>query len=69
MLRTALISVVCLSILISAVTFVVGVVCGHCISQRRESTASKQSREQKSNATNEDLDLKENVAYITLHPK
>ena len=73
MLRSALISVVCLSILISAMTFVVGIICGHCISLRlRVSTAGKQSKKQESSAINEqgeDLELKENVAYITLHPK
>ena len=69
-LRAALISVVCSSILTSAVMFVVGVVCGHCISQRwRVSAAGRQRKEQESSATNEDLELKENVAYITLHPK
>ena len=69
-LRAAMISVVCLSVLVSAVMFVVGVVCGHCISQRwRVSTAGKQRKERESSATNEDLELKENVAYVTLHPK
>ena len=71
--RAALISVVCLSILESAVMFVVGVVCGHCcISQRwRESTADKQSKSSTANEHGEDLELKENVAYvyITIHPK
>ena len=77
MLRAALISVVCSSILISAVMFVVGLVCGYLISQKwRKSTASKQSKEQKSRTSatferREDLELKDNVAYsyITLHPK
>ena len=69
-LRAALISVVCLSILTSAVMFVVGAVCGHYISLRwRVSTAGKRRKEQKSSAINEDLELKENVAYVTLHPK
>ena len=70
MLRAALISVVCLSIIISAVMFVVGLVCGLCLSQRwRESTASEKNKEQESSAVNEDLELKKNVAYITLHPE
>ena len=73
MLRTALISVTCLSIIMSTLTFVIGFVCGHYFSQRwKESATSNQNKENVSNTTNEggeDLDLKENVAYITLRPK
>ena len=72
MLRAALISVVCLSIILSAVMFVIGFVCGHYLSQRwRKSTASKEqeSRLSPTYEHGEDLELKENVAYITLHPK
>ena len=45
------------------------VVCGYCINQRlRMSTASKQSKSSATctNEHGEDLELKENVAYITL---
>ena len=45
------------------------VVCGYCINQRlRMSTASKQSKSSATctNERGEDLELKENVAYITL---
>ena len=70
MLRTALISVTCLSIIISAMIFIIGFVCGHYLSQRRrKSAASDLSKERMSNTTNErreDLELKENIAYITL---
>ena len=71
MLRAALISVVCLSIIISAVMFVIGFVCGHYLSQRwRKSTGSKEQESGLSptNDCGEDLELKENVAYITLRP-
>ena len=73
MLRTALICVTCLSIIISAMTFVIGFVCGHYFSHRLKTSAtSDQNKVNTSNTTNEhvqDLELNENVAYITLRPK
>ena len=69
-LRTALISVTCLLVLMSALTFVIGLVCGHCLSQRwRKSAAAKKNDELPSDPTAEDLELKGNAAYITIRPK
>ena len=69
-LRTALISVTCVLVMMSALTFIIGVVCGHCLSQRwRKSAATKKNDESPSDPTAEDLELKENVAYITIRPK
>ena len=70
-LRTALISVTCVLVMMLALTFVIGFVCGHCISQRWRKSAQKNNNSP-SNPTiepGEDLELKENVAYITIRPK
>ena len=74
-LRPALISVSCLLFVASVLMFVIGYICGHlhCFSQRcRKLTRHKQSMPT-STATageiSEDLELKENVAYVTLRPK
>ena len=72
MLRTALISVTCVLIMMSALTFLVGFICGHCFSQRWRRPSVKKDDESPSNLTTEpkeDLELKENVAYITIRPK
>ena len=72
MLRTALISVTCVLVMMSALIFVVGFVSGHCFSQRWRKSANKKDKSSPSDPTTEsgeDLELKENVAYITIHPK
>ena len=71
MLRTALISVTCVLVMVSALTFVTGFVCGHCFSQRwrRSSRKNDESLFNPTTEPREDLELKENVAYITIHPK
>ena len=69
MLRAALISVVCLSIIISAVMFVIGFVCGHYLTQRWRKSIAAEQDSCPTNEHGEDLELKENVAYITLRPK
>ena len=72
MLKTALISVTCLYVMTSALIFIIGFLCGHCFSQRHR----KSEKQSVSNSTNvtctehaEDLELKENVAYVTVRPK
>ena len=72
MLRTALISVTCVLVMMSALMFVVGFVCGHCFSQRWRKSANKNDESSPSHLTTEpgeDLELKENVAYVTIRPK
>ena len=72
MLRTALISATCVLAVISLFTFIAGIVCGHYLSQSWRSSAdrSKQPESHQINPENivSDLELKENVAYITLRP-
>ena len=72
-LRTALITVTCVLVMMLALTFVIGFVCGHCISQRWKKSAGKNDESPSdSNSTTEpgeDLELKQNVAYITIRPK
>ena len=68
MLKTALISITCVLIITSALTFIIGLLCGHYLSQRYR----KSEKVSVSNPTTEraeDLELKENVAYITVRPK
>ena len=73
MLRAALILVTCVLGVMSILTFIIGFVCGHCFSQRWRKSAGKNNESpSESNPTTEpgeDLELKENVAYVTLHPK
>ena len=70
-LRPALIAVSCLLVVVSVLMLIIGLICGHCLSQRwRKLTQHKQSMS--TNHTTEqmeDLELKENVAYVTFHPK
>ena len=55
--------------MMSALTFVIGAVCGHCLCQKwRKSAAAKKNDESPSDPTTEDLELKGNVAYITISP-
>ena len=68
MLKIALISITCVLIVMSALVFIIGLLCGYYFSQRYK----KSKKESSSNPTTEraeDLELKENVAYITVHPK
>ena len=71
MLSTTLISVTCVLFMMSVVTFIIGVICGHCFSPRWRESANKNSGSPSDPTTErgEDLELKENVAYITIRPK
>ena len=65
-------SVTCVLVMMSALTFLIGFICGHCFSQRWRKSSVKKDDKSPSNITTEpmeDLELKENVAYITIHPK
>ena len=70
MLRTALVSVTCVLVVMSVFIFIAGFVCGHHFSQRLRKSAdkNKQSASQNPKIMESDLELKENVAYITVHP-
>ena len=71
MLRATLIIVVCLSILTSAVMFVTGFFLWP-LHQSKVENVNPYNKQSKSNTANEhgaDLELKENVAYITIHQK
>ena len=71
-LRTTLISVTCVLVMVSFVMFVIGFICGHCFSQSWRKPSGKKDDESPSNLTiepREDLELKDNVAYITIRPK
>ena len=72
-LRPALISVSCLLIIASVLMFIIGFVCGHCFSQRKRKFTAQHVEQSVSTPTSservEDLELKENVAYVTLRPK
>ena len=62
----------CVLVVMSALMFVVGFVCGQCFSQRRTKSANKNDESSPSHPTREpgeDLELKENVAYVSIHPK
>ena len=69
-LRIALISVTCILVVLSLFMFIAGAVCGHCLSQRCKESANRcEQSESNSPADKEsDLELKDNVAYITIHP-
>ena len=71
MLRRALISVTCVLVMMLVVTFIIGVICGHCFSPRWRKSANKNggSTSDPTSEPGEDLELKESVAYITIHPK
>ena len=68
--RTALISVTCIFIVLSLFIFIAGVVCGHYLSQRCKESADRCEQSDCNNPTNKesDLELKDNVAYIAIHP-
>ena len=72
MLRTALISVTCVLVMTSVFTIIAGIVCYHCISQRWRAASADINKQPESHSspkdTESELELKENVAYITLHP-
>ena len=61
----------CVLVMLSALTFIIGFVCGHYFSQRRRKSVKKNTGSPSNPTTEpgEDLELKENVAYITIHPK
>ena len=70
----ALISVLCVAVVASVLMFIVGFVCGQCFGQgRRNLTQHEQtmstSTAAASNEQEGDLELKDNVAYVTLRPK
>ena len=67
-LTIALISVTCILVVISVLMFIIGFICGHYL--RRKSI--KNSAELSTSPANEQveiLELKDNVAYVTLRPK
>ena len=67
-LTTALISATCILFVISVLMFITGFTCGHYL---RKKSANKNA-ELSTGAANEqveDLELRENVAYVTLRPK
>ena len=72
MLRTALIMVTCGLVMTSLFTFIAGIVCYHCISQRWRAVSADINKQPESHSNpkdiESDLELKENVAYITLRP-
>ena len=71
----ALISVSCVVIVASVLTFIMGFVCGRCYSSqgRKKLTQHEQtmstSTAAAANEQVENLELKDNVAYVTLRPK
>ena len=71
-LRPALISVSCLLVVVSLLMFIIGFIRGHCFNQGRHGklTQQERSRAESTAAASEhveDLELKENVAYVTLN--
>ena len=67
----ALISVSCVAVVLM---FIIGFVCGYCFSQRRKKLTQHEqtmstSTAAASNEPEGDLELKDNVAYVTLRPK
>ena len=70
----ALISVSCVAVVVSVLMFIIGFVCGQCFSQRqRKLTQHEQTMPVSTAAASHeqegDLEQKDNVAYVTLHPK
>ena len=70
----ALISVLCVAVVASVLMFIIGFICGHCFSQRRKKLTQHEqtmstSTAAASNEPEGDLELKDNVAYVTLRPK
>ena len=70
----ALISVSCVAVVVSVLMFIIGFICGHCFSQRRRKlTQHEQTMSTSTAAASDepegDLELKDNVAYVTLRPK
>ena len=72
-LLIALISVTCTLAVVSVLMFVIGVTCGYHIKMRKSAVNknAKSSSVIQSPASEhmEDLQLKENVAYVTIRPK
>lgn len=69
-LRTALISVTCVLVMLLLLTFITGFVCGHYFTQTLRKPANKNDGSLPDPTTEHggDLELKENIAYITLRP-
>ena len=70
----ALISVSCVAVVASVLMFIIGFICGHCFSQRRKKLTQHEqtmstSTAAASNEQEGDLELKDNVTYVTLRPK
>ena len=70
----ALIFVSCVAVVASVLMFIIGFICGHCFSQRRKKLTQHEqimstSTVAASNEQEGDLELKDNVAYVTLRPK
>ena len=63
-------SVTCVLAVMSVFIFITGFVCCHYFSQkwRKSADMNKQSASQNPKIMESDLDLKDNVAYITLRP-
>ena len=75
-LKPALVSVSCLLVVVSLLTFIIGFICGHCFSQRRHRKLTQHDPSMALSVSTaaasehvEDLELNENVAYVTTRPK
>ena len=71
-LITALISMISVLAVISVLTFIIGLICGQYYLRRKSAAANKNAESSNTGPASEhveDLELKENVAYVTLHPK
>ena len=67
---TLTIAVTCILVVVSVLMFIVGLVCGRYLCFRRNSAnKNAESSTSPANEQVEDLELKENVAYVTLRPK
>ena len=65
--RTVLISVTCALAVTSVSMFIIRFICGHYLRVRKKSV--HKNNESSRVGQVEDLELKENVAYVTLCPK
>ena len=70
-LRPASISVSCLLVVVSLLMLFIGFICGQCFNQRhhRKLTQQEESATAAASERLEDLELNENVAYVTIHLK
>lgn len=65
-LRIALISVTSVLVMLSVLMFITGFICGHYAGKK---SVDKNDGSTSANEHEEDLEMKGNVAYITLRPK